>query len=86
MIIREKVRSEYVSINWFGERFVEIIVDFFRKSLSLTQRNNCELVKVLVSSVPKSSIINKSQSKILLLFEIASESREKTPLDKVSKS
>ena len=35
-------------------RFVEMIVDFFRRMRSLMQRKSWEETKLLVSSVPKS--------------------------------
>ena len=44
---------------------VEMIVDFFRRMRSLMQRKSWEETKLLVSSVPKSSMIRRSQSKIL---------------------
>ena len=59
--IREKVRSEYVSMKRSRGRFVEMIVDFFRRMRSLMQRKSWEETKLLVSSVPKSSMIRRSQ-------------------------
>ena len=46
------------------ERFVEIIVDFLCSSLSLMQVKNCDAIKAFVYSVPRSSIISRSQSKM----------------------
>ena len=62
--MRDTVRSEYNSVISFIFKFVEIIVDFSRKIRSFTHKNNCDMVKALEHSVPKSSIISKSQSKI----------------------
>ena len=45
-----------------------MIVDFFLRIRSLIQRNNWEATKLLVSSVPKSSMIRRSQLKMLPVY------------------
>ena len=45
-------------------RFVEMTVDLRRAIRSLMHKNNCEDTKLLVSSVPRSSMISRSQSRI----------------------
>ena len=50
------------------DKLVEIMVDFSLNNRELMHSNSFELVKEFESSVPKSSIINNSQSKICEVF------------------
>ena len=59
-MIRDIIRSEYLSRSCFIARFVDISVDRPEISRLLIISNNWESTKLLVSSVPKSSIINNS--------------------------
>ena len=60
---REEAK-EYINCSILRERLVEITVDFPRSWRSLIQVYNMELVKLLDSSVPRSSIISRSQLKM----------------------
>ena len=64
LVILENDRSVYRFANESSERLVEITVDFLLSSLSLMQVKNWDDINEFVSSVPRSSIISKSQSKI----------------------
>ena len=60
--ILEKILSVYISEISFGVRFVDIRVFFPAINLVFTILNISAFVKVLVTSVPKSSITSKSAS------------------------
>ena len=56
------------------DRFVEMIVDFLCNSLSLMQEKNCAAIKAFVYSLPRSSMIRRSQLKIKSFIFLASTS------------
>ena len=60
----ENILSLYSFCNSSRDKLVEIIVDFLARSRSLIHRKSCEVTKALFSSVPRSSMISKSQSRI----------------------
>ena len=61
LVMREKILSEYLSRSSSRFRFVEIKVALLRRYRSFRQENSCEVIKLLVVSVPRSSMISRSQ-------------------------
>ena len=78
--MREKILSEYISEKSSKARLVEMIVGRCLIKRSLMHKNNEEVTKLLVSSVPKSSIIKRSQSKMVSFCFMSSILCEKVPL------
>ena len=65
-------------------RLVEMIVDFCLRIRSFKHRNNCDVVNEFESSVPRSSMMSRSQSKIFWCVAMASASFSNTPLLNIS--
>ena len=86
--MREKILSEYRSRNSPSERFVVIMVAFLRRCLLFRQEKSWEETKAFVSSVPKSSIMSRSQPQISSEIPDAASalSLSKVLFDRTSKS
>ena len=58
------ILSEYFSVKSFSPKLVEMITGFFEISLEFIMLKSSELEKTVVNSVPRSSIISSSTSRI----------------------
>ena len=61
LVIRDMIRSEYSAESCASERLVEISVLLWFRIRSLSSRNSWEATKLLTISVPRSSMISRSQ-------------------------